>query len=50
MDRELRRTLVAPIPRKLSDENAYVQSYACRGHFFAGSREPQHANRFGSCR
>jgi hypothetical protein len=50
MDRELRSSRLDPVEAKLAADNAYVRSYRCRGHFFAGSGVPQSPNRFGSCR
>ncbi len=50
MDLTLRSPQLEPVPRELSDGNAYVQTYRCRGHFFLGSRTAQSAPPLGSCR
>ena len=50
MDRELHSARLEPVEPRLAAENAYVKSYRCRGHFFAGSSVAQAQGRFGSCR
>jgi len=50
MDRELESRELEAVPDRLTQENEYVRTYRCRGHFFAGSREAQVASSFGSCR
>jgi len=50
MDRELQFARLDPVEAKLASDNAYVRSYQCRGHFFAGSSAAQQVGRFGSCR
>ena len=49
IDRELDEPRVEPPAPKLWDDNGYVRSYLCRGHFFAGSTVAQQADRW-SCR
>ena len=49
VDHELDSRRIAPVKPAIATENAYVKSYRCRGHFFAGSRAAQRAGVHGSC-
>ena len=50
MDRELESAELVPVDPRLAADNGYVETYRCRGHFFAGSTRPQVAHQYRGCR